>query len=178
MENLRKRINVKLVNNEKQYLKCTSKPSYMSHNKIFDNSLVAIRKSKLALKLNKTACIGMCILELNKLLMYKFHYCYIKNKYETKSELLCTDIDSVMYKIKIENVYKDFQTDKEMFGFSIYSTKSKYYDNSSKMLTSKMKDETACVETKERFELKSKMYLFLVNNSEHKKAKGRNTNIV
>ena len=41
-----------------------------------------------------------------------------------------------------------------------------------------MKDETACVETKERFELKSKMYLFLVNNSEHKKAKGRNINVV
>ena len=137
-----------------------------------------MRKSKLALKLNKTACIGMCILELNKLLMCKFHYYYVKNKYETKSELLCTDIDSVMYKIKIENFYKDFQTDKEMFGFSIYSTKSKYYDNSSKMLTSKMKDETACVETKERFELKSKMYLFLVNNSEHKKAKGRNINVV
>ena len=44
MENLRNRINAKLVNNEKYYLKCTSKPSYMSH-KIFNNNLVAIRKS-------------------------------------------------------------------------------------------------------------------------------------
>ena len=43
MENLRNRIHVKLVNNEKDYLKCTSKPSYMSH-KIFDNNLVAICK--------------------------------------------------------------------------------------------------------------------------------------
>ena len=84
-----------------------------------------MRKSKLALKLNKTACIGMCILELNKLLMYKFHYYYIKNKYETKSELLCTDIDSVMYKIKIENVYKDFQTDKEMFGQNTMTIQAK-----------------------------------------------------
>ena len=41
MENLRNRINIKLVNNKKDYLKCTSKPSYMSH-KIFDNNLVAI----------------------------------------------------------------------------------------------------------------------------------------
>ena len=54
MENLRSRINVKLVNNEKDYLKCISKSSYMSHE-IFDNNLVAIRKSKLALKLNKPA---------------------------------------------------------------------------------------------------------------------------
>ena len=34
MENLRNRIHVKLVNNEKDYLNCTSKPSCMS-NKIF-----------------------------------------------------------------------------------------------------------------------------------------------
>ena len=54
MENLRSRINVKLVNNEKDYLKCTSKPSYMLH-KIFYNNLVAIRKSKVALKLTKPA---------------------------------------------------------------------------------------------------------------------------
>ena len=77
MENLRNRIDVKLINNKKDYLKCTSKPSYMSH-KIFDNNFVVIRKSKLVLKLNKHACIGMCILELSKVLMYEFHYDYIK----------------------------------------------------------------------------------------------------
>ena len=79
-ENLRNRIDVKLVNNKKGYLKCASKPSYMSR-KIFDNNLVAIRKSKVSLKLNKPAYIGMCILELSKVLMYEFYYNYIKNKY-------------------------------------------------------------------------------------------------
>ena len=64
MENLRNRINVKLGNNEKDYLKCASKPSYMSH-KILDNNLVAIRKRKITLTLNKPAYIGMCILDLN-----------------------------------------------------------------------------------------------------------------
>ena len=54
MENLRKRINLKLVNNEKDYSKCASKLSYMSQ-KIFENNLIAISKSKLALKLNKPA---------------------------------------------------------------------------------------------------------------------------
>ena len=62
MENLRNRISVKLGNNEKDYLKCTSKPSYML-DKIFDDNLVAIRKSKVALKLNKPGYIGMCIFE-------------------------------------------------------------------------------------------------------------------
>ena len=48
MEILGNKIDLKLVNNENNYLKCTSKSSYMSH-KIFDNNLVAIRKSKVAL---------------------------------------------------------------------------------------------------------------------------------
>ena len=56
MENLRNRIDVKLVSNKKDYLKWTSKPSYMTH-KIFDNDLVAIRKNKAALTLNKPAYI-------------------------------------------------------------------------------------------------------------------------
>ena len=99
MEYLRNRINVKLVNNEKNYLKCTSKPSYMLH-KIFDNNLVKIRKSNFALKLNKPAYIEMLILELNNILMYEFHYDYLNNKYDNKSKLLFTDADSLMYEIK------------------------------------------------------------------------------
>ena len=42
MKNLKNRIDVKFVNNEKDYLKWTSKPSHMSQE-IFDNDLVAIR---------------------------------------------------------------------------------------------------------------------------------------
>ena len=63
MENLRNRIYVRLVNNKKDYLRWTSKPSYIPHN-IFDNTLVAIHKRKVTLKLNKPGCIEMCILEL------------------------------------------------------------------------------------------------------------------
>ena len=73
IENLRNRINVKLVSNKKYYLKWTTKASYTSH-KIFDNDLVATRKNKVTLTLNKSACIGMGILELGKVLMYEFHY--------------------------------------------------------------------------------------------------------
>ena len=54
MKNLRNRINVKLVNNEKDCLKSTSKPSYKSHE-IFNNNLTEIRKSKVSLKLNNPA---------------------------------------------------------------------------------------------------------------------------
>ena len=75
----------------------------------------------------------MCILELSKVLMYEFHYVYLKSKYDYNSRLLFTDTDSFLYKIKTENIYKDFSSDKEMFDFSNYSAKSKYYDNSNKL---------------------------------------------
>ena len=87
METLRNRIDVKLVSNKNDDLKGTSKPSYMSH-KIFDNDLVARRKNKVTLTLNKPAYIGMCILELSKVLMYEFHYDYIENKYGNYSRLI------------------------------------------------------------------------------------------
>ena len=74
----------------------------MSH-KIFNNDLVAIHKSKVILTLNKSAYNGMCILDLNKVLMQKFHCDYIKNKNGNNSRLLFTDTDSLMHEIKTNN---------------------------------------------------------------------------
>ena len=120
----------------------------------------------------------MCILELCKVLMYEFHYDYIKNKYGNDSRLLFTDTDSLMFEIKTEDVCEDFSNDKEMFDFSNYPAKSKYYDNSNKLVVG-TKDETAGVAIEEFVGLKPKMYSYMVNDkSEHEKAKGVNRNVV
>ena len=71
----------------------------MSH-KIFDN-LVTTHKNKVTLMLNKPAYIGMCILQLNKVLMYEFHHDYIKNKYGNNSKLFLRDNDNLMYELKM-----------------------------------------------------------------------------
>ena len=49
----------------------------------------------------------------------------IKNKYSDKTK---TDTDTLMYKIKTENVYEDLCKDKELFDFSDYKKNSKYDD--------------------------------------------------
>ena len=59
---------VRVVGEKKDYLKWTSKPSYISQ-KIFDSGLLAIHKSQVTLTLNKPAYVGMCILDLSKVLM-------------------------------------------------------------------------------------------------------------
>ena len=57
-----------------------------------------------------------------------------------------------------------------MFDFSNYSTKSKYYDDTNKLMVGTMKDETAGVAIKELVGLKPKMYSFFIDESrEHKK---------
>ena len=114
MDNLRKRIS---VNNAKDYVKCISKPSFVSQ-KTFSKNFVAIHEIKPVLTLNKPVYVGFSILDLSKLLMYELHYKYIKSKFDTK--LLFTDTDSLLYEIKTEDVYEDFYQDENWFDFSDY----------------------------------------------------------
>ena len=83
-----------------------------------------------------------------------------------------------MYEIKTEDVYEDFSSNKEIFGFSDYLTQSKYYDDSNKSVTGKMENETRGAAFEEFARLKPKMYsVFVADNSEYKKAKGVNRNV-
>ena len=76
IENIRKRINVKLINHKKKYQKIVNKPNFASQ-KIIDKNFVAVHCSKKVLTLNKPISVGFCILELSKLLLYDFHYNYV-----------------------------------------------------------------------------------------------------
>ena len=78
IKKLRKRIIVKLINKSKDYVRCVSKPNFISP-KLFSNNFVATHQVKPVLILNKPIYVGFSILDLSKLLMYKFHYEYIQN---------------------------------------------------------------------------------------------------
>ena len=97
MENLWKRINVRLVNNKKSVLKSTSRPNNVTH-KVFDKHFAAIREIKPVLTLKKPIYVGFTVSELSKWLMYDFHYNFIKKHFD--AELLFTDTDSLTYQIK------------------------------------------------------------------------------
>ena len=131
MENIRKRVDVRLITDEKKLLKMVSKPTYVC-SKIFNEYLVAVHKIKETLTLNRPAYVGMCILDLSKTLMYNFHYNYIKKKYGDKAKLLFTDTDSLTYEIEAEDVYQDFWNDKDRFDNSDYPESSPYFDKTNK----------------------------------------------
>ena len=135
IENLRKRINVRFVNNEKDFLKYTSKPTNVTH-KLFQRDYAAIHEIKPVLMLNKPIYVGFTVLELSKWMMYDFYYNFIKKIFN--AELLFTDTDSLTYEIKAENVYEDFFKWKDLFDFSNYSKDSKFFDNTNKKVIGKI----------------------------------------
>ena len=87
MENLRKKINVRLVNNEKDFLKYTSRPTYITH-KIFGKDYASIHEIKPVLILSKPIYVGFTVLDLSKWKMYDFHYNFINKNFDVEKLLV------------------------------------------------------------------------------------------
>ena len=178
MENIRKRVDVKLITEGNKLLKLASKPTYVSR-KIINEKLIAVHKIKETLLLNRPVYVGMCTLDLSKTLMYEFHYNYVKRKYGEKAKLLFTVTDSLTDEIETEDVYSDFWNVKDKFDNSDYSPDSSYFNNSNKNVIGKFKDEAAGIPITEFIGLRSKMYSYIKDNDKGgKTAYGVKKNII
>ena len=67
----------RIVTNENDFLKYSSKPTFISR-KIFDKNYSTIHEINTVLALNKPTYVGFTVIELSKWLMYDFHYNFIK----------------------------------------------------------------------------------------------------
>ena len=140
---------------------------------------MAVHNVKETLTLNRPAYVGMCIINLSKMLMYDFHYNYIKKKYNNRARLLFTDTDSLTYEIEAEDIYKDFWNDKHMFDNSDYPESSSYYCNVNKKIIGKFTDEACGILISEFIGLKSKMYSYVKDNEKGgRTAKGIKKNVI
>ena len=97
--NLRKRINFILLNNEKNSLKYTTRPTHVTH-KVFDRNYVAIHEIKPVLTLNKPIYVGFTVIELNKWLMYDFHHKF--SNFSKDSKFYDNQNEVVVGKMKVE----------------------------------------------------------------------------
>ena len=175
MENIRNRVNVKLVNTGEQFKKLAAKPNYESR-KIFNENLVSVHMKKTSLTMNKPVYLGMSILDLSKTLMFDFHYQYIKPKYGNKAKLLFTDTDSFLYEIQTEDFYKDISGDvKNRFDTSDYPEghPSGIPTGINKKVLGMFKDEAAGKNIKEFVGLRAKLYSYkMEEGKENKRCKG------
>ena len=112
MENVRKHRDIKLVTTNRRRNYLVSEPSYHTTHLFLEN-LLAIEKKKIKVKMNKPVYLGLSILGISKILMYKFWYDYIKPKYQYNVKLCYMDIDSFIIHIKTGDVYEDIADDVE-----------------------------------------------------------------
>jgi hypothetical protein len=89
MQNKRKQMDVVIINNEKQLQRLVSSPLFETVHIISDN-LVTVRRTKWRIKLDTPIYTGASVLDLSKLLMYRYVYDFLKPNFGEKARILYT----------------------------------------------------------------------------------------
>ena len=173
MENIRKHRNIKLVNNREEYMWTVMKPNFKSGT-LFGPNLMGCEMGKIKVVMNKPIYLGQAILDLSKIVMYEFHYDYMKCKYDDENLTLCyMDTDPLIYDIAADDFYKDIANDvMDKFDTSGYNPDRPLPVGLNKKVIGLMKDELGRGIMSEFVTLKPKMYPYKVGGSESKRCKG------
>lgn len=121
MENVRKRVDIKIVRSDerKKIRKLIASP-LLAGCMQFTNKLAGVSTNKDSVKLDKPVYAGMTILEKSKILMYDFYYNTLKRQYGERCELIYTDTDSLLLKIQTDDAYKNIEGNKHLYDTSDY----------------------------------------------------------
>ena len=144
----------------------------------FSEHLIGVELGKIEIIMNKPVYLGQAILDLSKIVMYEFHYDYMKPKYGSKVKLCYMDTDSFVYEIETEDFYRDIEEDVEArFDTSGYSEDDKrpLPIGKNKKIIGLMKDESNGKIMTEFVALRAKMYAYRLlddKKPEDKKCKG------
>ena len=177
MESIRKQRNIKLVMTEERYLKTVMHPNFKSGIR-FDENLMGCEMGKIKVKMNKHVYLGQAILDLSKIVMYEFHYDYMKPKFKdlrgvgSKDLQLCyMDTSYLVYRIKTEDFYADIEDDvPTRFDTSGYIPDRPLPVGLNKKVIGLMKDELEGAIMTEFVALRPKLYSYRVlDGAENKK---------
>ena len=153
-KNLRNIIKIRAVKNSHNFIKYTSRATFVNW-KVFENNLAAIHEKKISLTLSKPISVGFTVLETTKWEMYHFHYNFMISKFHTRS--LFTDTGSLHYELHENNPCKKMYKSKELFDLSNFPVSRKYCFSDNKKLVGKMKHEYGGKSILKFVVLKSKM---------------------
>ena len=172
MENIRKHSNIKLVTNREAYLKAVMKPNFKSGT-LFSKNLMGCETGKIKIVMNKPVYLGQAILDLSKIVMYEFHYDYMKQKYLEGLTSATWIRISLIYDIETDDFYKDIAEDvKDRFDTSGYNSDRPLPVGLNKKVIGLMKDKLGGEIMTEFVTLRPKMYAYKTGSAESKKCKG------
>ena len=173
MENLRRRLDVKLVRSNEE----GSSPAQHLLGLISSMTTTAIQVRKSRLVLNRPVFVGRSILDLSKHLMYDFYYNQLRGQYGDPCQLLYTDTDSLL-EVQTEDVFRDMASHAELYDTSGYPPEHPLHSIANKKVLGKMKDECAGRPIAEYVGLRPKNYSILeAGGGNIKKAKGVKKNV-
>eukprot|EP00873_Tetraselmis_striata_P014085 jgi/Tetstr1/434349/TSEL_023455.t1 len=158
MQNVRAQSDYTFVTSDAQLQKKAADPRFRRCDVL--GNIAGVDRVKDSVVLDKPIYMGAAILDLSKLLMFRFHYDVIKARYGAAARLLFTDTDSLCYHIETDDVYADMGQMAEHFDTSGYPKEHPLYSAANKKVVGKFKDETDGVPIGEFVGLKSKMYCF------------------
>ena len=167
IEQLRKRIDVRIVTRVEPAEKLIAKPNYDSFVQINEN-VVAVKLRPTSITWNKPTYVGFCVLELAKLHMYDFHYNVVKARYGNEVKLLFTDTDSLCYFVQTDDVYADMFEQREYYDTVDYPPNHFLHSSQNAKVLGKFKDECAGNPPIEFVGLCAKMYSLLTAPDTHK----------
>ena len=163
--NPRKYRDIKIVHDKKRANTLVSKPNYGGFQRI-NEDFVAISMNKITIKWNVPTYTGMAILDLSKLIMYRFYYDVIKHQYGDNVSLLLMDTDSFLFHVYTKDIYKDMLKQLHLYDTSDYPQTHECYSEANKKKLGVFKDETNGRPAVEYVALKPKMYSLLLNENE------------
>ena len=172
VENIRKHRNIKLVTNEDKYLRTVTKPNFKS-GVLFGENLMGCEMGRTKVVMKRPVYLGRAILDLRKIVMYEFHYDYMKPKFEG-FQLCYMDTDFLIYHIKTEDFYAYIANDvEERFDISGYIPDRPLPIGKNKKVIGLMKDESGGTIMTEFVSLRPKLCSYKkLHGSEDKKCKG------
>ena len=175
MEDVRRRIDIKLVTKPSIFKKHAAKVTY-KRSVVFTNDedkeeyFVGVEVKRTSIKLDKPIYTGFTVLELSKLHMYDFHYNHMMEKYgPERAKLLFTDTDSLTYHITAEDLYQDMKEDQHLYDTCNYPKDHFLFSENNKKVIGKFKDETGGLPIAEWIGLRAKMYSMMTDDGKEKK---------
>lgn len=144
MENLRSRVDIKLINRwwgRSGANSLIAQPNFKKC-RIFDDELAAIEMRKRVILMNKPIIVGMCVLDVSKLTMYSFLYDFLKPKYNKNVSLAYCDTDAFVLDIQTSDFYEDMRNNIEKFDTSDYPYPNQFaIERRNKKIPGLFKDE-------------------------------------
>jgi len=165
VENVRKRMNAKLVTDPEKMVRAADKATFKLCE-IINSDLVLVESERTKITLNKPVAIGFTIFEFAKLVMYEFYYDCLLPKFGNKLHLCFTDTDSFIFHIETPDLYADMEDISGWFDTSNFHENHFLYSATNKHVFGKFRSETGDCLPQKLCGLRSKMYSLLTPSTD------------